>query len=273
MQTSEEQFSSHTLHLQSMRRAVGVVPSAGLLLYFESANVTELDPITPQGRDIYGCGTGDNGIHYHLKGHHHSCRLALNELLLTRIANLANLATAPYRLIRHNGTYYFGSETIRGLAHPAALVRLLREGNSQPTIASTMARTLAFDILTGNEDRHYKNFLILNLGGHLHNIRVIDFSTGALQSESWKRCAPLPDQCATMRQISTVKQSIGLDVEAARDTLTRISDLPEDCVHAMRKQIPAEWSESSHFDIFCDWWREGRSISLEMADREISRHA
>lgn len=242
------------------------------LAYFNCANLNSLDAFKPEGAHIFGTGTADDGLHYHLKGSEHSYTEALNEFFQTSIARFAKLPTVAYRVIRHKGKYYFGSETLSGLSIATEIAKLLRGQYPAPGLSSALSKILSVDLVMGNPDRHYKNFLIQK-NGEKRIVRVIDFSTGGLTSECWRHCIALSDESETVKQIIKVKQSIGIDKEAGREALTALGAMPDNYWEKFSDQIPLPWQNSASFEEFQLWWERGRAQSLELANKELDKYA
>ena len=243
------------------------------LNYFNCVELRFLDPIRPEGAHILGSGTADDDIHYHLKGNQADCLSGANEFVLTHLARLAKLPTVNFKPVRYRGHFYFGSETIHGVCAPTEIVGILNGRLASQGASSALSRILVFDLLMGNPDRHFKNFLIVKRDDQARTIRVIDFSTAGLASQCWRACQPLSPRSETLKLLDRVRTTLGADKDAGRSVLTMIGALPSHYWSRLSDQFPCMWFNSPHFIDFNDWWNNGRRDSLELANRELDTYA
>lgn len=240
--------------------------------YYSSAKLSELDPFRPSGQHSYGSGTAEDGLHYHLKGDSEDDALAVNEFVLTRLAKLVHLPVVSCRVIMHKGVYLFGSETIFNLKSPQLILTGLRNGTLDDEAAKSMSKILAFDLLMCNPDRHYCNFLTQHRENDKLCLRVIDFSTAGTRSQGWRKFKQLDKASVTRKLIRSMSQKGLFDFEAAKTVLTEAMCLDQSAFFTFEHEMPMQWRKSRCFISLHDWFSNGRSTSLEIANQGLKDH-
>lgn len=231
--------------------------------------IQNMDPIRPSGASIIGTGTGTDGFSYHIKGCSDTPTRAFNEALVTRLAAVCKVPVPHSELVWFEGRLYFGSRTIGNLAEHQTIVRVLREDYRAPGARQGLSRALAFDLALANTDRHYKNFLWQTLVPGTVRLWVIDFDTAALGSGIWIPRESFSPKSRTVDQILKINDTLGFDLESARDTLTRLICLDDGYLRKIADDFPPAWLRTDEFQRFNKWWVELRPASLHAAEREL----
>lgn len=124
---------------------------------------------------------------------------------------------------------------------------------SNPEIFS---RTLAFDNVVHNVDRHVNNYLYLEIAGDIV-AKVID-SSRALLFNGWPLPPlPLPASCNTISNRNLLERYYPFDANASYLILNRIDVLPKKWMKIVLDNMPDEWMSNELKSALCAWWENG----------------
>ncbi|MDO8296260.1 MAG: hypothetical protein Q7T19_07450 [Caulobacter sp.] len=149
-----------------------------------------------------------------------------------------------------------------GKDHASCLAALL--GGAVLNGGVHLSRIYAFDLFSGNGDRHPGNYLILDEGGH-QAVFAIDYSHVGLWPVSGA-ADPIAGPCNTRTWFPAVSAPYGHDIAAAVAIIDRLGQLPTAEIEAILTAIPDDWLPPTGKLSICDWWdgpdRQARAVAI-----------
>jgi hypothetical protein len=210
-------------------------------------------PARGAGKDLRLEGIAEDGMEWALKRQAEHLMLPASEYLCYRLAQACALATPlDAVLIDTDGAPVFGSRIEAGLVElstfpqPEAIQRIA-------ACAGRMSACYALDLLLGNDDRHFGNFLFRKRSDGALACIVIDWSRAW-----WVRGWP-PQQiggraCATTTHMGILR-SLGLwSVPEALLTLGTVSAIAVPTINRWLDDMPLQWLPSAERATLSTWW-------------------
>lgn len=194
-------------------------------------------------------GYDDRTTHFWLcKGQGRHPWLPATEWVGSHLAQACGLPVPPWSVVERfdqPGVPYFGSQWQGGAIG-------FVEARGRVSNAEVFARTHAVDLFSHNTDRHYNNFLFLDLAGDVI-ARVIDFSH-ALLVAGWP-LPPLPMlACNTTDHLPILLEECRTPYVRPTDVLAILAALPADWMHDILQAMPQEWLDDEHRRQLSAWW-------------------
>ena len=147
----------------------------------------------------------------------------------------------------------FGSKWVSGLIDPLQ-VNLTCIANSEE-----FSRIFATDLFAHNIDRHYANYLYVNVGNSI-NLMAIDFSRAFLY-HGWP-LPPLPmGPCNTLN--FKTKWEVLFPVATQEALLGMILAMPVEWMENIIALAPDEWCDAETKSRLCSWWKQDRSSRVD----------
>ncbi|MFN4114950.1 MAG: hypothetical protein ACK4F7_00430 [Inhella sp.] len=218
-----------------------------------SLRVRRHQPARGKGKSLLVEGIAENGLEYALKRQAEGLMVPGTEAICYRLAQACGIATpAEAMLIDLDGAAVFGSRIEGGLFETETLEPEARIQEFQ-ACAGRLSACFALDLLVGNEDRHFGNFLYRRRADGLLAILAIDYNR-AFWLSGW------PPALSSLRQTMTLTglemlRALGLwrPVDALTTLGTastiRVQDLT-DWISA----LPAQWIPEAQRQQLLDWW-------------------
>lgn len=118
-----------------------------------------------------------------------------------------------------------------------------------------LARIFAFDLFTGNGDRHPGNYLILK-EGETFVIYAIDFSHVAIHPGLPQRFGDPATSvgCATRHFFSIFSAKYGCQASDASDILNRLATLRREHIASILDSMPNDWLDQTSRQSVLEWW-------------------
>jgi hypothetical protein len=116
-----------------------------------------------------------------------------------------------------------------------------------------LSRIYAFDLFSGNWDRHPGNYLVLDNAGTLA-VFAIDFSHVVLVPDLASRDPATMAACATRQFFAPIVASYGADQAAAIEAVDRLAALPNEGIRTILTSIPDVWLEPIAKSAVLAWW-------------------
>lgn len=117
-----------------------------------------------------------------------------------------------------------------------------------------MSAVLAVDLLTGNNDRHWGNWLYQDIDPSTSILRALDFS------RAWPTSHP-PTLPSAMLGTNTVaafelwpSMGITFDSHTAVDVCHTLAQLNQQWIEQLLEPLPVEWKVSADGPALCAWW-------------------
>gem|GEM_PF-1416278 len=177
-----------------------------------------------------------------------------SEFLWLSIARLIHLpATVPEVLEDRTGTVFVGTRFQPNVIVADNLV-LLASGKMHGA-REQLVRILAFDLFSGNGDRHPGNYLVLAEGGE-HVLHAIDFSHVAAHPGMAQPFGDptVSNRCATRAFFPIMSASYGCGPAPGIEIINRLSALSGAHIEAILGGMPADWLSSGDRQAVVDWW-------------------
>lgn len=211
-------------------------------------------------------GTDKETTHRWLcKGQSKNRLIPASEWICSHLASACGLPVPPVAVVAMSSNldiFYFGSQWQGGaITFPDAFMR----GVSNPEV---FLDTYAVDLFVHNTDRHYDNYLYLDLAGDVV-AKVIDFSH-ALMVMGW----PLPDlpmnACHTTECITYFLSHLEQRGDTSKKIISSIENLPSGWMAETIKSLPESWLTIKERDELHHWWvSPNRQHRLDMAQSSL----
>lgn len=210
-------------------------------------------PARGNGRDLRVEAIGEDGMEWALKRQAEHPMLPASEFLCYRVAQACALATPLDAILTDtDGAPVFGSRIEAGLVELSKLPQseVIQRIKS---CSNRMSACYAIDLMFGNEDRHFGNFLYRERADGTLACMVIDWSRAW-----WVRGWP-PQQICGKSSNTTIHMQIlrAVGLWSAPDallTLGTVSSIPSAAVERWLGDMPTQWLSSAERDTLCTWW-------------------
>ena len=179
------------------------------------------------------------------------------ELFCYELARLVDVPTPSYDLITmRDGTLAFGSVWEGGVHHISEANQIMDILTGKIAVRDLnlfLSRVYAFDLFINNLDRHFGNYLFRQSYNSLIGL-AFDYSrawyeVGAYQYESLEDKKSKTQMCH-----SVIEQYNKYDRNAALQTLTQISAIPDKKIEKLLQAIPDAWLSGNIKNEIVDWW-------------------
>jgi hypothetical protein len=117
-----------------------------------------------------------------------------------------------------------------------------------------LSRIFAFDLFSGNWDRHFQNYLILQEPGGTHAVLAIDFSHVFACPNLATPDPVIEANCSTRRYIAALIAQYGFDRVSATVILERLRDLNFSVIEDILSNLPQEWLSDVERAPIKSWW-------------------
>lgn len=210
-------------------------------------------PAVHLGQQVKVSGFADDGMEWMLKRMAEAPFLPATEYFCYRTAEACSLPVPHYGILRDlDGSLVFGSRIEGGLFElskqpQAEVIQLIA------SCSGRMSACFAVDLMLGNEDRHFGNFLFRVRADGALACMPIDFGrawwmTGWPPRPVWTRA------CRTTTQIDVLKGTGRWSASEALMALGTLTSIPTHAVATWLDVIPAEWLEEEKRSSLLKWW-------------------
>jgi len=238
------------------------LPSTGLLpgIY---PHIVRRDPSqTRTGQDNLGMGYTEHGEHFMLKP---AGPVAIAEFIGARISDACGIPACQPNIVTietiNGAKNIFGSRIESGL-HKFDQTNITQWNHilSNCLNPNAFSAMLSIDLILGNDDRHFNNWLVQTVpdqaGNENFRLRAVDFS------RSWpvKHPAQHPQYHFSENTWAATKYwdvlGVNFDLQTFYETCAKISSIPSTWIrHSVLGQLIGVFLTQAQADEYCDWWK------------------
>lgn len=209
---------------------------------------------TPKGgRDVRVDADAEDGMRWTLKRCAEHPMLPAAEFLAYRLAHACGLPAPHFGILRDlDGALVFGSRHEGGLVDLKALTpdQQLEELSH---CAGRMSACFALDLVLGNEDRHFDNFVYRRRDDGRLTAMPIDWGR-AWWVTGWPPRDVHTRACTTTTQIDLLRALNVWQPAEALMALGTLSSIPLQSVLAWADEMPIEWLPAAERGKLIAWW-------------------
>lgn len=205
------------------------------------------------GRHVRFDAEVEDGMRYTLKRQAEHPHLPATELLCHHLAQACGLPTPHVAILRDlDGSLVLGSRhegglvALRGLSPAEQMTRLVQ-------CHGRMSGCFALDLMVGNEDRHFGNFLYRERDDGQLVAMPIDWGL-AWWVTGWPPRDVHKRNCTTTTQLQILRSAGAWSAPEALMTIGTISSIPSARLRSWMESMPEPWLNATMRRDLLAWW-------------------
>jgi hypothetical protein len=232
-------------------------------------------PRAYQTADAWGDVVAEDGYSYVIKSNSRSKDVPVSEIIGSCLAVNLDVPCPSWRIIElQTGEICFGSRKIGGIADAVETENYLRNSPSNMSNGSVtgaskaLSSIYAFDLLTGNEDRHLGNYIITDLD-EKKILYSIDMGHALLWNDKY---LSIPDRGTNTRErFFEWSQAHAFDVASIYTMLDKIEKLESRLMTDIFSRVPSDLLPAvDKKNAILHWWNVGRFEKIELIRKGIN---